>query len=62
MTWLIITKQHTLVHDNVCPVLVLQETFVPLPTAEGPAFVYVAPEVINDGPTVPDMEVLAARG
>jgi len=39
-----------------------KETFAPLPTAEGPAFVYVTPEVINDGPTVPDMEVLAARG
>ena len=47
---------------KMCPFLVLQETFAPLPTAEGPAFVYVAPEMINDGPTVPDLEVLAARG
>lgn len=39
-----------------------KETFAPLPTAEGPAFVYVAPEVMNDGPTVPDLEVLATRG
>ncbi|KAJ7352992.1 CDK-activating kinase assembly factor MAT1 [Desmophyllum pertusum] len=39
-----------------------KETFAPLPSAEGPLFVYVAPEVINDGPAAPEMEVLAARG
>lgn len=39
-----------------------QETFAPLPSSEGPAFVYVAPEVVNDGPTAPGMETLAARG
>jgi len=39
-----------------------QETFAPLPSTEGSMFVYVAPEVANDGPAAPDMEVLAARG
>ena len=39
-----------------------QETFAPLPSSEGPAFVYVAPEVVNDGPIAPGMETLAARG
>jgi len=39
-----------------------QEMFAPLPSTEGPMFVYVAPEVANDGPAAPDMEVLAARG
>ena len=39
-----------------------QETFAPLPLAEGPKFEYVAPQVITDGPVAPEMEVLAARG
>lgn len=39
-----------------------QETFAPIPSSEGPAFVYVAPEVVNDGPTAPGMETLAAGG
>lgn len=39
-----------------------QETFAPLASTEGSKFVYEAPEVANDGPTAPEMEMLAARG
>lgn len=39
-----------------------KETVAPLPSTEGSKFVYVAPQVENDGPTAPDMEVLASRG
>ena len=39
-----------------------QETVAPLPSTEGSKFVYVAPQVENNGPTAPDMEVLASRG
>ncbi|KAK2567593.1 CDK-activating kinase assembly factor MAT1 [Acropora cervicornis] len=38
------------------------ETVAPLPSTEGSKFVYVAPQVENNGPTAPDMEVLASRG
>ena len=48
--------------DIQCSIVVLQETFVPLPLAEGPKFEYVAPQVTTDGPAAPQMEVLAARG
>ncbi|XP_029207699.2 CDK-activating kinase assembly factor MAT1-like [Acropora muricata] len=39
-----------------------KETVAPLPSTEGSKFVYVAPQVENNGPTAPDMEVLASRG
>lgn len=39
-----------------------KETVAPLPSIEGSKFVYVAPQVENNGPTAPDMEVLASRG
>ncbi|XP_068729397.1 CDK-activating kinase assembly factor MAT1-like isoform X2 [Montipora capricornis] len=39
-----------------------KETIAPLPSTEGSKFVYIAPQVRNDGPTAPDMEVLATRG
>lgn len=39
-----------------------KETVAPLPYTEGSKFVYVAPQVENNGPTAPDMEVLASRG
>lgn len=39
-----------------------KETVAPLPSSEGSKFVYVAPQVENNGPTAPDMEVLASRG
>lgn len=39
-----------------------KETVAPLPSTEGSKFVYVAPQVENNGPTAPNMEVLASRG
>lgn len=39
-----------------------KETVAPLPSTESSKFVYVAPQVENNGPTAPDMEVLASRG
>lgn len=39
-----------------------KETIAPLPSTEGSKFVYIAPQVRNDGPTAPGMEVLATRG